>query len=42
VLRAERYGGFSNRSGLLSVEASADVKDGFWRKADVWQNFDVG
>jgi hypothetical protein len=33
VPRAERYGGFSNRSGLLSVEANADAKDGLWRKA---------
>jgi hypothetical protein len=35
VLRAERYGGFSNRSVLLSVEAKADAKDGSWRKAAV-------
>src|SRR3982074_771432 len=33
VLRAERYGGFSNRSVLLSVEAKADAKDGLWREA---------
>jgi hypothetical protein len=32
VPRAERYGGFSNRSVLLSVEANADAKDGLWRK----------
>jgi hypothetical protein len=33
VLRAERYGGFSNRSVLLS---NADAKDGLWRrKADI-------